>query len=118
MDRLADVLHELIGRVEAIVPDASYNLLLRTAPWIDGVDAWYHWRIEMLPRVADFAGLEIAAGIHINPLSPEHAARAAAAGRCREPSGTCQSLSGSARRTYFARHLQTGSPFPDSRPRF
>ena len=62
------MLHALIRRVEAIVPEASYNLLLRTAPWIDGVDPWCHWRIELLPRVAAFAGLELAAGIHINPL--------------------------------------------------
>lgn len=74
IDRLADVLHDLVSRVETIVPSASYNLLLRTAAWLDGVDPWCHWRIEILPRVADFAGLELAAGIHINPLSPEHAA--------------------------------------------
>jgi UDPglucose--hexose-1-phosphate uridylyltransferase len=75
LDRLADVLHELVARVESIVPETSYNLLLRTAPWIDGVNPWYHWRIELLPRVVEFAGLELAAGIHINPLSPEHAAQ-------------------------------------------
>ena len=75
IDRLADVFHDLVRRVEATVPEASYNMLLRTAPWVDGVDSWCHWRIELLPRVSPFAGLELAAGIHINPLSPEHAAQ-------------------------------------------
>lgn len=74
-DRLADVFHDLVRRLEARVPEASYNMLLRTAPWIDGVDSWFHWRIELLPRVSPFAGLELAAGIHINSLSPEHAAQ-------------------------------------------
>ena len=50
---------------------AAYNLMLRTAPWIGDCDAWSHWRIELLPRVNAFAGLELATGIHINPLAPE-----------------------------------------------
>ena len=69
------VLAELMGRVERIVPEASHNMLLRTAPWVDGVEPWGHWRIEILPRVTALAGLELAAGIHINLLSPEHAAQ-------------------------------------------
>lgn len=75
-DRLTNVLHELMSRVETVVPAAAgYNLLLRTAPWIEGVADWCHWRVEIIPRVTAMAGLELATGLHINPLAPEHAAR-------------------------------------------
>ncbi len=74
LDRLADVLHGLITRLESVVPDHSYNMLLRTAPWVGGCDEWSHWRMELLPRTNAFAGLEVATGIHINPLTPERAA--------------------------------------------
>ncbi|MEX0612126.1 MAG: DUF4931 domain-containing protein [Pirellulales bacterium] len=75
MDRLASVCHALIQRLESIVQDGAYNMLLRTAPWMPGCDMWGHWRIELLPRVNAFAGFEIATGIHINPLAPEASAR-------------------------------------------
>jgi UDPglucose--hexose-1-phosphate uridylyltransferase len=72
--RLAGVLHVILGKLESLVPDAAYNLLLRTAPWQPGVERWCHWRMEILPRFNALAGLELAAGVHINPLAPEHAA--------------------------------------------
>ncbi|MEX2318165.1 MAG: DUF4931 domain-containing protein [Pirellulales bacterium] len=74
-DHLAKVLKALLGRLETIVPGASYNMLLRTAPWQTGSADAFHWRIELLPRITALAGLELAAGIHINPLPPEKAAR-------------------------------------------
>jgi len=72
--RLAGVLHVLLRRLEACIPHAAYNLLLRTAPFSASCDAWYHWRIELLPRVNAIAGFEIATGIHINSFAPERAA--------------------------------------------
>lgn len=72
--RLTSVLYPLISRLESNIPGAAYNLILRTAPWIDGRDAWSHWRVELLPRVNAFAGLELATGININHLAPERAA--------------------------------------------
>jgi UDPglucose--hexose-1-phosphate uridylyltransferase len=74
LDRLTLVLHRLLAKLEAIVPQAQYNLLLRTAPWNGDFVAAYHWRIELLPRVNSFAGLEMATGVNINPLRPERAA--------------------------------------------
>jgi UDPglucose--hexose-1-phosphate uridylyltransferase len=73
-ERLAATLHLLVARLEAIVPASAYNLLLRTAPWRESALRCGHWRIEVLPRTNSLAGLELATGIHINPLSPAHAA--------------------------------------------
>jgi len=43
-------------------------------PW----NAWLHhgsiWHIELVPRLAILAGLELGAGIYVNSLPPEHAA--------------------------------------------
>lgn len=75
LDRLTWVLHALIKRLESVIADAAYNMIFRTAAWGIGSDEWSHWRIELLPRTNAFAGLELATGIHINPLSPERAAR-------------------------------------------
>jgi UDPglucose--hexose-1-phosphate uridylyltransferase len=76
LESLAKVLHALISRVETVVPFAAgYNLLVRTAPWVEAVADWCHWRIEIIPRVTAMAGLELATGLHVNPLPPELAAR-------------------------------------------
>jgi UDPglucose--hexose-1-phosphate uridylyltransferase len=75
IERLAGVLHLLFKKVDTLVPGASYNMLLRTAPWQPGVEMCCHWRIELLPRFNPLAGLELATGVHINPVPPELAAR-------------------------------------------
>jgi UDPglucose--hexose-1-phosphate uridylyltransferase len=45
-------------------------------PW----NAWVHsnrrWHIELVPRLTVFAGIELGAGIYVNTLAPEDAARA------------------------------------------
>ena len=44
------------------------------------LNAWLHleghWHIEVVPRLTVFAGVELGAGIYINPLPPEQAAQA------------------------------------------
>jgi UDPglucose--hexose-1-phosphate uridylyltransferase len=44
------------------------------------LNAWLHaaghWHIELVPRLTVFAGIELGAGIYVNPLPPEEAARA------------------------------------------
>ena len=74
VDRLAALLRPLLARIEAIVPQAAYNMLVRTAPWRSDAARCGHWRIEILPRVNPLAGFEMATGIHINPISPTRAA--------------------------------------------
>jgi UDPglucose--hexose-1-phosphate uridylyltransferase len=74
-DSLADVLHTLLARVEAILPRPAYNLLVRTSPWQDDAADFGHWRIEILPRTNPFAGFELATQIYINPICPTRAAK-------------------------------------------
>lgn len=71
---LAGALQAILARVEAVVPTAAYNLVVRTAPWNTPAESG-HWRIEILPRMNSLAGFELATGIHINAISPAEAAK-------------------------------------------
>jgi UDPglucose--hexose-1-phosphate uridylyltransferase len=72
--RLSKILSAVMVRLESLIPAASFNLLLRTAPWRPGHENHFHWRIELLPRTNPIAGFESATGIFINPVAPERAA--------------------------------------------
>jgi len=59
------LLAEMIRRLRALEGPLPLNAWLH-----DGA----HWHLELLPRVAVLAGLELGAGIYVNSLPPEEAA--------------------------------------------
>lgn len=67
------LLHELLNRLRATLGTLPpLNMWVRTAPR----DAErFCWRIEIMPRLAQLAGLEIGTGVHLNVLAPEDAAQ-------------------------------------------
>jgi UDPglucose--hexose-1-phosphate uridylyltransferase len=68
----ASMLHEALsrlGRRLGAVP--PLNLWVRTAP--QGAE-YFSWRIDILPRLTHFAGLELGAGVHLNIVPPEQVA--------------------------------------------
>ena len=68
----ARLLHEVLGRLRAVLGHVPpFNAWVRTAP--RGAEHWC-WRIELLPRLAQLAGLEVGTGVHLNVLPPERAA--------------------------------------------
>jgi UDPglucose--hexose-1-phosphate uridylyltransferase len=66
------LLHEALSRLGAALGTLPpLNMWVRTAPR----DAErFCWRIEIMPRLAQLAGLEIGTGVHLNVLAPELAA--------------------------------------------
>jgi UDPglucose--hexose-1-phosphate uridylyltransferase len=54
-------------RLRRLVPDAPLNLWVHDVEW---------WHVELLPRLAVLAGIELGAGVSINGLPPEDAAAA------------------------------------------
>jgi UDPglucose--hexose-1-phosphate uridylyltransferase len=56
---------EALRRLRAVEPGAPANLWLHDGPW---------WHLHLVPRLTVAAGIELGAGIHVNPLPPEEAA--------------------------------------------
>ncbi|MFM8287199.1 MAG: galactose-1-phosphate uridylyltransferase, partial [Planctomycetaceae bacterium] len=50
----------------------DYNLILHTAPLHQAVDGW-NWRLEVVPRLYAWGGLDLGSGLVVNPLLPEQA---------------------------------------------
>jgi UDPglucose--hexose-1-phosphate uridylyltransferase len=66
------LLHEVLNRLRATLGTLPpLNMWVRTAP---RDAAHFCWRIEIMPRLAQLAGLEIGTGVHLNVLAPEDAA--------------------------------------------
>jgi UDPglucose--hexose-1-phosphate uridylyltransferase len=68
----ATLLHDVLGRLAEVVGGLPpLNLWVRTAP--RGAER-FCWRIDVLPRLAQLAGLEVGTGIHLVVIPPERAA--------------------------------------------
>ena len=66
--------HEMLTRLSHLIEDVPYNYLLHTAPFDTPDEPYYHWHVEIIPRITREAGFEWGTGCHINPLFPEQAA--------------------------------------------
>ena len=71
---LAQVLCNVLQRMDAALSRPAYNYLIHTAPFRTKVSDFYHWHIEIIPSVTRAAGFEWGTGIYINPVAPESAA--------------------------------------------
>jgi len=73
----ARALQGALSRLSSLLGDVPYNFVLHTAPcggdW-PGIEDWYHWHLEIIPRLTQLAGFEWGTGMFINPMSPEAAA--------------------------------------------
>jgi UDPglucose--hexose-1-phosphate uridylyltransferase len=67
------LLHQVLNRLRATLGTLPpLNMWVRTAP---RDAATFCWRIEIMPRLAQLAGLELGTGVHLNVLTPEDAAQ-------------------------------------------
>jgi UDPglucose--hexose-1-phosphate uridylyltransferase len=75
MLELAGILQDTLARLNAALDSPPYNLVLHTAPLAEADNPYYHWHIEIMPKLTRVAGFEIGSGFYINPTPPEDAAR-------------------------------------------
>jgi UDPglucose--hexose-1-phosphate uridylyltransferase len=77
---LAGVLADFFGRMTDVLGDPAFNLMLHTAPLREASLDYFHWHVEVIPKLTNPAGFEWGSGFFINPVPPEDAATALGAG--------------------------------------
>ena len=71
---LARMLKDTLQRMNAILLSPPYNLIVHSAPLQEDAGNFYHWHIEVMPKLTRVAGFEWGTGFYINPTGPEEAA--------------------------------------------
>lgn len=71
---LAAVFKETMSRINRAVKSPPYNFLIHSAPLQQNGIEYYHWHIEIIPKLTHLAGFEKGTGFYINPTAPEDAA--------------------------------------------
>jgi UDPglucose--hexose-1-phosphate uridylyltransferase len=74
-ENLAWVLKSTLRKIDKVLERPPYNLLIHTAPLQEPANAWFHWHIEIIPKLTRVAGFEWGTGFYINPTPPEESAQ-------------------------------------------
>ena len=72
---LARLLGDILRRMNRALRRPPYNLLIHSAPLAEPAAEYYHWHVEIIPKLTKVAGFEWATGFYLNPTSPEEAAQ-------------------------------------------
>lgn len=75
VNNLAWVLRSTLRKLEKVLERPPYNIMIHTAPLQDPANPYYHWHIEIIPKLTRVAGFEWGTGFYINPTPPEEAAQ-------------------------------------------
>jgi UDPglucose--hexose-1-phosphate uridylyltransferase len=74
-ESLARVLKGLLARINRALESPPFNLIIHSSPFTEDTGAFYHWHVELMPKLTRVAGFEWGTGFYINPTSPEEAAK-------------------------------------------
>jgi UDPglucose--hexose-1-phosphate uridylyltransferase len=74
VNELAHVFRETLLRLSRALAEPPYNYMLHTSPCRESDNEYYHWHIEITPRLLEVTGFEWGSGFYVNPTAPEDAA--------------------------------------------
>lgn len=72
---LAEILQRTLKQIDKVLDNPPYNFILHTSPFKEEINDYYHWHIEIIPRLLKRAGFEWGSGFYINPTPPEEATK-------------------------------------------
>ncbi|MBT1248620.1 galactose-1-phosphate uridylyltransferase [Thermosipho sp. 1244] len=71
----ARILKNSLYRIYKVLDNPPYNFVIHTSPTYEEGKIYYHWHVEIMPRLTRVAGFEWGSGFYINPVPPEDAAK-------------------------------------------
>ncbi|HTU00945.1 MAG TPA: DUF4931 domain-containing protein, partial [Candidatus Sulfotelmatobacter sp.] len=72
---LSRLLRDVLLRMEKVLTNPPYNLIIHSTPLRETDSRYFHWHIELMPKLTHVAGFEWGSGFYINPTPPEEAAK-------------------------------------------
>ncbi len=75
VDHLAQILGIVFKKFYQAIEDPDFNFVIRSAPYPLTKVPFYHWHIQLLPRIKIVGGFERGTHVPVNTVSPEESAR-------------------------------------------
>ena len=72
---LAWVMRSTMRKIDKTLERPAFNFIVHSAPLQEPALPYYHWRLEIMPKLTKVAGFEWGTGFYINPTPPEESAR-------------------------------------------
>ena len=72
---MAKMFKSVFYRLRTALGNPSLNMMIHTTPMRESEKPYYHWHIEIMPKLTHVAGFEWGSGFYINSMSPESAAK-------------------------------------------
>jgi UDPglucose--hexose-1-phosphate uridylyltransferase len=72
---LAEIFQKVLKQIDATLDIPAYNFMVHTSPFNEEQNEYYHWHIEIMPKLTKIAGFEWGSGFYINPTPPEEASK-------------------------------------------
>jgi len=73
-EQAAQILSDTLQRLKIVLDDPPYNYIIHTSSFPEKDMEYYHWHLEIMPKLTKVAGFEWGTGFYINPTPPEEAA--------------------------------------------
>jgi UDPglucose--hexose-1-phosphate uridylyltransferase len=80
IENFSKILKEILMRMRQALDNPPYNFIIHTTP-LNGsngsndLHVYYHWHVEVMPKLSKIAGFEWGSGFYINSTSPETASK-------------------------------------------
>lgn len=74
-EQLAPLLKDMLMRLDKVLDSPAYNFIIHSSPLPDTSNDYYHWHLEIMPKLTKVAGFEWGTGMYINPTPPEESAK-------------------------------------------
>jgi UDPglucose--hexose-1-phosphate uridylyltransferase len=72
---LALIFKEVMSRLDGALGRPDYNYILHSAPFDGDYGKFYHWHLEIIPRMSIQGGLELGSDLYVHSTMPEDAAQ-------------------------------------------
>jgi len=72
---LGTILRNSMKKINKLLNNPPYNYIIHTSPINGHEKEYYHWHIEIMPKLINVAGFEWGSGFYANPVAPEEAAK-------------------------------------------